>query len=141
MAEDWPRWRGPHGDGTSAEVANLPDFPATGLEVLWKAEVGAGWSSPVVVGGKVFVFDARLERLRAWERLTCRDAVTGKVRWQVEEEATYPEFCFVVGQENGPTSTPVISEENIYSLGQKGEVSCRHTMTGALVWQRDFPAT
>lgn len=140
LAEDWPQWRGPHRDGTSAEIAELPAFPEAGLPVLWRAQVGAGWSTPVVVGNKVYVFDARLERPRAWERLTCRDAESGRVLWQVETEVSYPEFCFVAGQENGTTSTPVISAEHIYTLGQKGQVCCRHTTTGALVWQRDFHA-
>lgn len=140
MAEDWPQWRGLHREGTSAEVAELPEFPAEGLPVLWRAQVGAGWATPVVVENKVYVFDARLERPRVWERLTCRDAESGKVLWQVETEVAYPEFCFVAGQENGPTSTPVISAENIYTLGQKGQVCCRNTTTGALVWQRDFQA-
>ncbi|WP_265593070.1 PQQ-binding-like beta-propeller repeat protein [Verrucomicrobium sp. BvORR034] len=93
-----------------------------------------------MLSNKVYVFDARLERPRAWERLTCRDAVTGNVLWQVETEVSYPEFCFVAGQENGPTSTPVIAAENIYTLGQKGQVCCRNTTKGALVWQRDFDA-
>lgn len=140
MAEDWPQWRGPHRDGTSAEVANLPEFPAAGFPVLWRAEVGAGWATPVVVENKVYVFDAKLERPRAWERLTCREAETGKVLWQVQEESPYPEFCFVAGHENGTTSTPAISAGNIYTLGQTGQVRCRNTTTGALVWQRDFHA-
>jgi outer membrane protein assembly factor BamB len=140
MAEDWPQWRGWNRDGSSAEVADLPEFPAAGLSVLWRADVGAGWATPVVVENRVYVFDAKLERPRAWERLTCRDAETGKVLWQVQEEAPYPEFCFVAGQENGTTSTPVIAAGNIYTLGQTGQVRCRNSLTGALVWQRDFHA-
>ncbi|MEZ0386460.1 MAG: PQQ-binding-like beta-propeller repeat protein [Verrucomicrobium sp.] len=137
-AEDWPQWRGQHRDGTSTEVAGIADFPPAGLPVLWKAEVGAGWSSPVVVQGKVYVLDARLQRPQAWERVTCRDVQTGKVLWQKEEAVPYPEFCFVAGQENGPTSTPVVAGGNIYTLGQMGRVCCRSATTGETLWQRDF---
>src|SRR5947209_6289496 len=54
-AEDWPRWRGPRGDGISREA--LPDaFPAGGPKRLWVADVGIGYASPVAAGGRVYVF-------------------------------------------------------------------------------------
>lgn len=54
-AEDWPQWRGPHGNGVSGET-NLPVRWSATENVAWKVPIaGAGISTPVVAGGRVFV--------------------------------------------------------------------------------------
>ena len=81
-AEDWPGWRGPRGDGTSAE-RNVPAQwdGANGGGVLWKVEIaGEGHSSPVVFGDRVFITSAMLD---SQERvLFCLDRETGRERWR-----------------------------------------------------------
>ena len=79
-AEDWPQWRGPRGDGRSAEAA----FPTTWSKtenVVWRTPLpGAGHASPIVCGGKVFTVAANAE---TQERvLLCLDRATGKLLWQ-----------------------------------------------------------
>jgi len=52
--DDWPQWRGPHGNGISTETG----IPARWGEedVRWKVPVGGlGVSSPVVWGDRIFV--------------------------------------------------------------------------------------
>src|SRR4051794_13504164 len=54
-ADDWPQWRGPQRDG-HARGARLPAaWPEKPPRPLWKRAVGAGQSSPVVAGGRLFV--------------------------------------------------------------------------------------
>jgi hypothetical protein len=36
-AADWPRWRGPNGDGISTETEWAPAALAEGPKILWKA--------------------------------------------------------------------------------------------------------
>src|SRR5688500_20386748 len=51
-AEDWPQFRGPGGQGHSAETG-LPIEWSESKNVAWKVPVpGRGWSSPVVAGGR-----------------------------------------------------------------------------------------
>ncbi len=54
-AEDWPKWLGPRGDGISRDAVSS-DWPDGGPRQLWSATVGIGHSSPVVAGGKVYLF-------------------------------------------------------------------------------------
>ena len=54
--EDWPAWRGPRGDGISRETLPSTAWPNNGPKQLWSAKVGIGHSSPVVAGGKVYLF-------------------------------------------------------------------------------------
>jgi outer membrane protein assembly factor BamB len=54
-AENWPQWRGPSGQGISAE-RQLPTEWAVDKNVSWKVELpGSGQSSPIVWGNFLFV--------------------------------------------------------------------------------------
>src|SRR5690349_9378551 len=70
-AADWPQFRGPTRDGVWNETGILKTFPVQGLKIRWRTPVGPGWSSPVVVRGRVYLTDMRLEKRRAWERIRC----------------------------------------------------------------------
>lgn len=81
-AENWPGWRGPRGDGTSAE-RNVPSRwnCQTGENLVWKVPlVGGGHASPIVWDSRVFLVacvEATRERI-----LLCLDRDTGKTLWQ-----------------------------------------------------------
>lgn len=52
---DWPQFRGPDASGV-ADGSTLPVRWSTTEKVAWVAEIpGRGWSSPVVLGSRVFV--------------------------------------------------------------------------------------
>src|SRR6266496_6851417 len=81
VATDWPQFRGPNRDGVWNETGILKTFPAEGLKIRWRAPVGPGWSSPVVVRGRVYLTDMRLEKPKAWECIRCFKESTGKLLW------------------------------------------------------------
>src|SRR5712691_9205326 len=94
-AADWPQWRGPNRDGVWNETGILQTFPADGLKIRWRVPVGPGWSSPVVVRGRVYLTVMRLEKPRAWERIQCFKESTGKRLWSRASELVYPEWAFI----------------------------------------------
>ncbi len=52
---EWPQFRGPQSNPVS-ENPRLPESWSTTENIAWRAEIpGRGWSSPVVVGTKVFL--------------------------------------------------------------------------------------
>ncbi len=54
-AEDWPQWRGPNGNGVSAETG-LPLTWSDDENIAWRAHLeGQGLSSPIVFGDQVIV--------------------------------------------------------------------------------------
>src|SRR2546423_14651761 len=75
--EDWPKSRGPRGDNISQETGLAQEWPADGPKKLWAQRVGLGYSSPVAVDGKVYVFGLVDKK----EMLTCLDAASGKQVW------------------------------------------------------------
>lgn len=57
-AAEWPQFRGPKGDGVSA-TARLPTVWSETENIRWKVETpGRGWSSPVVVDGRIWITSA-----------------------------------------------------------------------------------
>jgi len=80
VAEDWPCWRGPRLDGSSAETGVPIEWNATN-NVAWKVELpGVGHASPIIFRDKVFVIAALPD---AEERmLLCLDRNTGSTLWR-----------------------------------------------------------
>jgi outer membrane protein assembly factor BamB len=97
---DWRQFRGPSGLGLSAEKG-LPTSWSDTENVVWKTPlVGAGASSPIVVGDRIFVTaytgygveepgKGNLDELRL--HVLCIDAADGKIRWKRELEPRQPE--------------------------------------------------
>jgi outer membrane protein assembly factor BamB len=56
---DWPQFRGPNGNNTVSEESRLPTEWSATKNVQWKVAIpGLGWSSPIVVGDKIFITTA-----------------------------------------------------------------------------------
>lgn len=80
MAEDWPGWRGPRGDGTSLE-RHVPTRWSPSENVAWKVELpGTGHASPIVWKDRVFVVSCLEDRKQ--RILLALDRTSGKVLWQ-----------------------------------------------------------
>lgn len=82
LAENWPCWRGPRGDGTSSEM-QIPVAwnGATGEGVAWKTEIpGKGHSSPIVWADMIFLTTC-LEDSHA-RMLLCLNRNDGSLRWK-----------------------------------------------------------
>src|SRR5262245_44093057 len=82
LAEDWPGWRGPRGDGTSLEAQVPTQWNGdTALNLAWKSEVpGSGHASPIIWRDRVFLAacaDEKQERV-----LACYERTTGKLLWR-----------------------------------------------------------
>src|SRR5262245_42375333 len=81
-ANDWPEWRGPMRDGTSAE-RNLPEkWSPAGENLAWSLPFG-GRSTPVVFNNRVYLQTITTQSIATTqERLVAIDADTGKVIWE-----------------------------------------------------------
>jgi hypothetical protein len=52
-ASEWPKWRGPNGDGHAPPGVALPATLPKEARYIWKVKVGDSLGSPVVSGGRV----------------------------------------------------------------------------------------
>ncbi|HEY4312769.1 MAG TPA: PQQ-binding-like beta-propeller repeat protein [Pirellulales bacterium] len=80
QAEDWPCWRGPRGDGTSAEQ-NAPVRWSATDNIAWKVELpGVGHASPIVWQDRIFLIACLPD---SGDRvLLALDRNTGRTLWQ-----------------------------------------------------------
>jgi outer membrane protein assembly factor BamB len=81
QADDWPDWRGPKRDGTSAEK-NLPEkWSPAGENLNWRVPHG-GRSAPIVLGDRLYLQNAAGAGATRQERVMCFDADTGRLLWE-----------------------------------------------------------
>lgn len=138
-ADDWPQFRGPERAGVWNETGILQTFPAGGLKVRWRAGVGAGLSSPIVSGGRVFLCDSERKKPKAWERVHCFDEKTGEPLWTHSDEVSYPAWAFDdPSNPAGPDATPIAAGGKVYALGKNANLLCLDVRDGAVLWQRDL---
>ena len=144
-AEDWPRWRGATRSGVVAEKSGWPaGWPP---EKLWSRSVGYGCTSPIIVGGKLYVMGWGGGRRRRGgggsDTLYCIDADSGKELWKQSYPCPY-QGRLSTGDEGaygGPSSTPTFDKFTglIYTLSVDGDLRCWDARKGgALVWKLNF---
>jgi outer membrane protein assembly factor BamB len=128
VAADWPQWLGPNRDCSSPETI----APWKGdLKVLWRKPVGEGHSSPVVAGGKVFLFTKVKDKDQ--EEITAYDAKTGEVAWHTG----YDRATFASPFGLGPRATPTVSGGRVFTFGATGELGCFNAEDGKEKWRVD----
>ncbi|NDB77783.1 MAG: serine/threonine protein kinase, partial [Verrucomicrobia bacterium] len=79
LAENWPGWRGPRGDGTSLEK-NVPVKWSGTENVLWKTPLAGGHASAITWGDRLFTVGAVAET--EGRNLICLDKNSGKILWE-----------------------------------------------------------
>ncbi len=128
--QDWPQFRGPGLDGRAQGLIG-PDQPAP--RVLWKVDIGIGYTSPSVVGNRIYVAGHRDGR----DVLRCLDAATGAPvpGWV---EFSYPEKLDYYLYEGGPLASPLIHGGRVYGMSRSGLVYALDATTGSPLWQVDL---
>lgn len=110
QSEDWPWFRGPGRQGISREK-DIPVRWNAGSNIRWKTPIpGAGWSSPIVSGERVFVTTA-VEGGSSL-RLICLDRRKGTVIW--DKEIARQKAGHKQGYNSYATSTPATDGTRIY---------------------------
>ncbi len=132
-AKYWPRWRGPSGQGIVAG-SGYPDTWSPTQNIAWKTPVpGAGNSSPIVWGDRVFVTTAQ-QGGRRLSLLALRRS-DGSLLW----EKFAPEGRSQSSHyKNGHASaTPITDGERVYVFfGARGLLA--FGMNGDVLWHQDL---
>jgi outer membrane protein assembly factor BamB len=133
LAQDWPQFRGPDGQGHSAE-RGLPIEWSESKNIAWKVPVpGRGWSSPVVADGKVWLTTATQIGRDSSLRLMSFDAATG--RQALDLEVFRIKNLSLLNPKNSHASpTPVIEGDRVYvHFGAQGTAAV--STSGEVVWK------
>ncbi len=158
-AADWPSWRGPTGLGyTDEKDLPLKWSAKTGENIAWKSPLhggdrnntdftSAGWSSPIVCKGRVFVTTAiwpkgLAEKERrasiAEHHVVCFDAKDGKELWDTVIPAgkilTLPSNIY----QGYAVPTPCTDGTHVFALFGSG-VLASLDYEGTIAWREELP--
>ena len=136
FAQDWPEFRGPGGQGHSAE-RGLPLHWGEGQNVAWKTPVaGLGWSSPVVAGGRVWMTTAVDQRGISLRALAF-DIASGREVVNVEVFKIPASRREINPKNSWASPTPVIEGDRVYvHFGADGTAAL--SSSGAILWKARF---
>jgi len=128
----WPQYRGQQRNGHSAETGLLREWHQEGPKLLWQVNnVGSGFSTPSVVGGRIYLLGnegltnefalalATQDGRRLWS------AKLGKVG-RPNQNPNFP----------GARSTPTVDGKLLYALGSDGDLVCLETVSGKERWRK-----
>jgi len=116
---NWPQFRGPENNMVVSNT-NLPAEWNDGLNVIWKTDLsGAGWSSPIVFGDKIFVTSAFQE----------------KAAPVVEQPAPAPPPQPTPGAQPGPPP-PQVEDTRYKEEVYRWEVACFDLKSGKELWKQ-----
>jgi outer membrane protein assembly factor BamB len=127
--DDWPNWRGPLKNGVSGEKSWQQTWPANGPSVLWKANVGIGFSSVTVAKGRLYTMGNADNQ----DSVICLDTKSGNVLWKHSYDCPLEDRFF----EGGPTSTPTVDGDRVYTLSRQGDVFCFDALSGQVFWSKN----
>jgi len=140
----WTRFRGPNGSGVAAD-AQPPTAWSDTQNVQWKATLpGAGTSSPIIVGDRVFVTcysgygdgqrGGDIQKLQ--RELVCLNRADGRILWSSAVPAAQPEDYYdgFLTEHGYASHTPTSDGERVYVFfGKSGAVA--FDLTGRKLWQ------
>jgi outer membrane protein assembly factor BamB len=165
VSTNWPQWRGPDGQGVSAETG-LPDEWSNTTNVKWKTPIaGRGHSSPIVWGKKIFLTsaldgepipgrtagvthkmsdgsdfvhpDAVGANLKHTFKVVCLDRDSGKILW---ERVAYegPVYDSRHKKASFASSTPATDGKYVFAFfGSEGLYA--YDFAGKLLWKQAMP--
>lgn len=133
-AADWPQWRGTQRNGHSQETGLLKEWPKDGPRLVWQVkDIGSGFSTPSIVGERIYLLSNRGLDNEFVQALSVKDAKPiwntrlGKVG-NPEQQPNYP----------AARSTPTVEGAVLYALGSDGDLACVETASGKVRWQKNL---
>ncbi len=130
----WPRLRGPDGQGT-ADEATLPLHWSATENVVWKVAIaGRGNSSPVVWNDRIFITSAAADG--SWRKLLCYARSDGHLLWeQAAGPASGKEWLY--RKNTYASSTPVSDGQRVIAFFANSGLMCVD-FDGRLQWHVDL---
>jgi len=129
---DFAQFLGPNRNAT-IETVKLADSWSTPPELLWKIDIGEGWSGFVVVNGNAITQEQR----GALECVTCYDVETGELIWINKSNRRHEDIA-AMGKA-GPRATPTVDDGLVYVTSGTGVLDCIDGATGETLWTANVP--
>ena len=134
LAENWPQWRGPNGDGTSPEKG-LPTTWSRTENVAWQLPLpGPAGATPVVWKDRIFLTSATGDRAGVDVVLICA-STSGKKLWT--RKLGGGNEIIRRGEGNSASPSPMTDGKYVWAFIGTGELAC-FDFEGDLVWNTNL---
>lgn len=134
----WTQFRGSDRSGVSHENLLEIDWPNLETELIWKKQLGSGFSELLVSEDLLYTMTSEiLDSVTGTEFLAGFNAHTGEELWRQKVDSIYfdPD-----GWGDGSRTTPSIDGDQIYCLSGHGKLSAHQIEDGEIIWQIDLKA-
>ena len=137
----WELWGGPNRNFMSSSTGLAESWPAAGPPVLWKRDLGEGYSAIAVDGDTLYTMYHRIQPYwlifsEQQEVVVALDARSGATRWEYPYAVTFRSAYSETGP--GPHVMPQIVGNLVFTSGVTGRIHALDKKTGNVVWQRDL---
>jgi outer membrane protein assembly factor BamB len=123
---EWPRWRGPNGDGISNETNWDSEALVEGPKVLWKVDIGAGYSNVAIKDNRLYTMGLEGKK----SIIFCLNVDSGEEIWHYSfDNSRGGQF---------PQSTPTIDGKYVYALSKDGLLLCLKVKNGKVRWSKNI---
>lgn len=129
LAGDWSQFRGPNATGRAVGDLPLPDKIGPETNVVWKAELPPGHSSPAIHGDRIYVTAVKDKKL-----LTIGlNRETGAIVWEAEAPYETLEAVHNVGSHAQPS--PATDGDRVVSFFGSSGLYC-YDRSGKFLWKK-----
>ena len=128
LAADWPRFLGPHQNGTIRDDQLIEGWMDRGLEVVWSREVGEGYSGLTIADDRVFTLDADGRS----EYIFASDTATGEEVWRLRLGREPHDWYGGLG----PRVTPTVAGDRLVLMTGEGDLVAVSRDSGEVLWRQ-----
>ena len=126
VAKDWPTFGGIFRNHSSNEEGLRTKWNGKEPDILWKIDIGLGYSSVVEHRGKAISQGYENGR----NTLFCLDAEKGTVLWKHQYPCKKAPDYF----QGGTRATPTVHEDKVYILSHEGDLYALDLENGKVEW-------
>lgn len=128
--DNWPHWGGPNTDFKLSDPGAIPDEPFA-LRIAWRRAIGTGYSAVSVAGGLAVTLYSDGTN----DYVIALDASNGTEKWRY---TIGPAYLGHWGSQNGPLSTPLLTENAVIGLSPRGRLFSLDLSAGVQRWSIDL---
>src|SRR5437899_1891743 len=130
FASDWPQILGPTRDAVYDGPALAQEWPREGPPLVWKLEVGEGYSNPIVGEGRLVI----CHRIGDELIVDCLDPKSGSSHWRFKHLMKFQDGAYF---DSGPRPTPAIHDGKVFVQNTDGYLVCLDLKDGRKCWSHN----
>ncbi len=130
----WNQFMGPSGNGRIEVDKLFEESSAFSLELGWRQPLGSGYSDIIVDGTQLFTMFSDATD----DYLVALSTDSGETLWRYKIGPTYKGHG---GSVDGPTSTPLCDDGQVFGLGPHGDFFALDQRSGKQIWRFNLVET